>query len=311
MINVATNIGLAGFYTVRKKCATSGKVKQEVGPFHNLITNLGLNWIGTIPPYFSHCYVGTGTVPPAVGDTTMSTYKVTSNSAGSFVNTAPTSPTWFAQVSRTFTFNAGTINGNITEVGVGWNPTPVGSLWSRELIVDSSGNPIAITVLANEILEVVYTFRQYIDPEVFTGSFTLNGINYNYTGCAGNVGSAYLLPTEGMRAPFLETGYANATGLGSITTSGLSGGTQLGGSPSHSQRPYVNNSYSLSGVSSLALGTWNHASGINGFSLYGAASAFMAVRFKILLATPIPKTNLNTMSLTWSITWGRYTPPSP
>lgn len=311
MNNSEFNVNLSGQFTLRKRCALTGNVKQEVGPFSNLITDAGLNRIGTAGGVLSNCYVGTGTVPPAVTDTNMSSFKVTANSRGAKVATAPVAPTWFSQVAYTFTFNAGTINGNITEVGIGWAASPVGALWSRELIVDSAGNPIAITVLENEILEVVYALRQYFNPNDFTGSFVLNGITYNYTGRDSYLGGASITDSNPVKALCIGLCFTGSPALGPVTGT-ITGGTQMTVYPTLTDVPYSNNSYQRDGITLFPLAQGNAAGGIKAFTLSSIGGiGFLSNSKQIVLDKAIPKTNLNTMSLTWRFSWSRYTPPSP
>lgn len=303
---------LSGQYTLRVRDAKSKKIKKEVGPFSNLITDIGLNRIGTSPSVASDCYVGTGTVPPQVTDTTMSTYKVTSNSAGAITYTAGTSPTWICSASRVFTFNSGTISGNITEVGVGWASSPVNALWSRELIVDSNGNPIAITVLPTEILEVVYTLRMHIPQSTFTGSFTLNGVVYNYTAKVRLAGVWRVMNSSMMFGPAIWDAYAAGCAL-SAGIGGSMTGTIVPSGAVKGPYAYVNNSLTRSGVTNFALTDANTPSGIQGFAIGPSHNnnyndSFLSMLYQMVLDKPIPKTNLNTMSFTMSISWTRYTP---
>ena len=305
-LDLNQTLGLKGEYTIRKRCALTNRVLQEVGPFHNLITDIGLNRIGTTAPTLSHCYVGTGTVPPAVTDTTMSTFKVSSNSAGAVAQTAGSAPTWTCSMSRTYTFNAGTINGNITEVGVGWNASPVGALWSRELIVDSGGNPIAITILATEILEVVYALRLVIPQNIGTGTFTMGPNTFNYQIKAANAGSWRIDPTSFMNPPFMYTTYAADAAM-SATIAGNISGTVVTGAPTQTPIVYVNNSLERVGFTSWALAQGNHATGVKGFNVGfdAGGSGFATTFYQMLLDAPIPKTNLNTMIIRNRYTWNR------
>lgn len=303
-----------GEFTLRRKCAQSGKVIQEVGPFSNLITDLGLNRIGTAAPGLYYCYVGTGTVPPAVTDTTMSTFKVATSTRNQ-ANSAPSSPGWYAQTALTFTFAAGVAAGNLTEVGVGWAANPLNALWSRELTVDSSGNPVTITVLSTEILEVVYVLRRYFSTSDTTGSFVLNGITYNYTSRTSSVGSAILGTDNPAGAPFVLFDYAGAScALGPITGSIAGSTTADAGGKVRTLSPYVSGSYKLQGTTSYALNSVNLTGGIRAqqwhIGLVSGAPGFIPYSVQVLFDKAIPKTNLNTMSFTMETTWSRGTIPT-
>ena len=56
-------------------------------------------------------------------------------------------------------FDKGAAAGNISELGAGWDS--IGSLFSRAIILDSSGLPTAITVLPDEFLTVTYELRRW------------------------------------------------------------------------------------------------------------------------------------------------------
>lgn len=310
MIHHHVNTSLEGQYILRTRKAATLQITKEVGPFCNTITNLGLDRVGTTALNLTSAYVGTGTNPAAVTDTTMGTYKATSSGALYRTRSYAVAPDWFAQEAITFTFPVGTATGNLTEVGVGWSNLPANALWSRELTVDSSGNPVTITVLSDEILEVVYSLRQYIDVTDHTGSFTLNDITYNYTARTFGVGTIEVNTLRGMQNPTMSSAYRNVTALSAFTAaSPFVGGVDLAGTPTYTYPAYVPGSFTLGGVTSVGLTTWNHVDGINGLVVTtGGSPSLMSTRTQYLLSAPIPKTNLNTMTFTWSSSWGRHTP---
>ena len=130
--------------------------KRVIGPFKNLITNQGLNSFGIIANPFTlqAAMVGTSSVPPAVTDTNLGNRLInTLTLQGTDSTTNLGAPEYAGQVVRTWRFAAGEDTGNLTEVGVGTasstntNPT---LLFSHALIVDTSGNPVTLTVLADE-----------------------------------------------------------------------------------------------------------------------------------------------------------------
>lgn len=92
-----------------------------------------------------------------------------------------------ASMTRLFTFSNFTEPKNITEIGLGcyansdsnWtNPaTRNYCLCTRALIKDTSNTPAAITVLAEEILQVYYKISCYYDIRRKTGEFTLTTID--------------------------------------------------------------------------------------------------------------------------------------
>lgn len=92
-----------------------------------------------------------------------------------------------ASMNRLFTFSNFTEPKNITEIGLGcwansgsdWNNPNKRNycLCTRALIKDTSNTPVAITVLAGEILQVWYKISCYYDIRRKTGEFTLTTID--------------------------------------------------------------------------------------------------------------------------------------
>lgn len=294
-------LNLRGEFTLRVRQGDA--VVREVGPFSNLITDIGLSALKSLGNPNRFCYVGTGTAIPAETDTTMSSYLATSNSTGGSTRVAPSSPAFVAQEIRTFTFNAGTISGNITEVGVGWNSSPVNSLWSRELIVDSEGNPITLTVLPTEILDVVYTRTLAVPQTDTTGSFIINSITYNYVMRAANAGSWKIgadYPYS-VKGPSISTLRGPGSVLGAITGS-ISGGTS-GASSSPSGLPY--GTLTANARTNMGL-TVANVGGITTALIVNYDSQTDITYFYQMSITPaIPKTSLSTLTIDMAITWGR------
>ena len=90
-------------------------------------------------------------------------------------------------MNRLFNFSNFTEPKNITEIGLGcwanegssWNNPATRNycLCTRALIKDTSNTPVAITVLAGEILQVWYKISCYYDIRRKTGEFTLTTID--------------------------------------------------------------------------------------------------------------------------------------
>lgn len=303
-------INMAGEFTIRKYNVETGQLVQEVGPFHNTITNIGLNKIGT-GAAFTYCYVGTGTSPATQVDTIMGNRLATTatvQTSGS--NSAPGTPYW-KEESRTFRFNAGAAAGNITEVGIGWGDSSVltNYLWSRELTVDSGGNPVTITVLSNEFLDVTYTLRFYPNLTDFTGSFMLGATTYTYTGRIATVTSIGMQLAQSMAGLTTQTGYAGAScALGPITGTITGASSTVGMNGTVTQGAYVDNSMKRTCSTAFSLTQANVTGGIKAMTLQSAASSLVSLFYQILLNNPIPKDNTRTMTLNMEHSWGRYTP---
>lgn len=154
----------------------AGYVIPKTEPFHNHITNAGLDMCGNetyasgLTAYGSNggyvlrsVQVGTGSSPPADTDTVLGSYL-----AGANANNSPpvytaqqTTLPWYAEQTITYTFATGAVSGNISEIGVGPNSGSGTTLFARELIRDGSGTPTTITILSTEALIVTYKLRMY------------------------------------------------------------------------------------------------------------------------------------------------------
>jgi len=170
---------------VRKE---SGVIVQQLGWFHNVITDDGLDgWVDhpVVNGYYAltrHCVVGTSSTSPSTSDTALgnvvaSTYN-TIDTKSSHQKTDPI----YEAYTQTFEFNKGQAEGNLTEVGLRHND---GRLWNRQLFRDSNGNAVTVTVQSDEYLRIIAETRVYSDISspsgTTTGSVSINGTTYNYT----------------------------------------------------------------------------------------------------------------------------------
>lgn len=108
--------------------------------FPNLITDQGLNQMGTLATWLNACQVGSGSTVPAVSDTQLVTRVAGTTTIQSTVQGIQSTPPYYASRTRTYRFAAGVATGTLSEVGVGTTAT-VGNLYSRALILDGAGNP--------------------------------------------------------------------------------------------------------------------------------------------------------------------------
>ena len=125
-----------------------GEVKQELF-VPNLVVTVGKNWIAGrmkdtgIPAQMSHMAIGSGTIDPAVGDTTLGTElgRVALVVAGGSV-TANT-------VNYSATFPAGTGTGAVTEAGI-FNAASAGTMLCRtEFAVVNKGANDSLSISWN------------------------------------------------------------------------------------------------------------------------------------------------------------------
>lgn len=295
-------VGMAGRYQLIVRDAW-GVEKRRTPWFDNIILDAGLNRWGTGNPILGGA-IGTGTSAPVATQTALDTQSTYTTTTGTGHNTDTAVGTSPYNNSRTFVFRTalGALNGNYSEVGVGWAS---GSMFSRALILDGGGTPTTISVGAAEQLDIVYQL-QVFPPLVDTSNLVnISGVDYTVTGRAQFAGSLGGLawPVSGLAATLAVTsinGAANAYSgaLGAITAN--PSGTSTSNGSSAVVGAYVNNSLSRTGRSTLALAEGNVSGGIKSTSFFWNFAAFQYEFSPIL-----PKNNTKTLTLDYSVTWAR------
>lgn len=314
---------MSGHYTVRKINAETKQVVQEL-QFDNAITNIGLDRLGANGTAAGHvmgnCYIGTGTAVPAITDTQMSVYGATSTSKLGQTNQSDVGVDHYCYCAITHQFTPGTATGTWTEVGVGWSSSPTTNyLWSRQLFLDGTGSPVAVTVLSMEYLEITYEVRLYPYLTELSGTLALAGggtygykmrarpVSYwtvfaNYGGAVMNVNVVSVLGSTAAGAtasfPVSLTAQAPTVSAGSLQQANL---------PSSSIGTYTPGTFKNTSTSgTLPTTGGNFASGILAAYFYNQDGGGISVYNLIIFDTPIPKTSANTVNFTAEISWSRY-----
>lgn len=220
-------LGLSGEYTIKKYKVGFKEPIQVVGPFSNLITNWGLDAIGSASINSSYIYVGTSTATPAFTDIQLGAYlgrsDLDTGTPSVYHGGAPN-----YEYSSTFSkrFNPGAATGNLTEVGFGddgaLTPTPLYKLFSRALIVDGVGSPVAITVLADEYLDVSFTIRAYPVLTDKTDVIDISGTSHTIVSRPVNI-NAYNVSCDIVGSRWGYTGLGKPSGVVGFT--GTAAGT--------------------------------------------------------------------------------------
>ncbi|WP_462052557.1 hypothetical protein ACSYS7_001787 [Stenotrophomonas maltophilia] len=281
--------------------------------FPNLITNAGLDLLGTTDDtyIYTFCRVGSGNTAPAVTDTVLVSPVASSSTQQAINNGVDRSGAFYAWVRRTTRFTTGTAAGTLAEVGV--SPTSSGPLFSRALILDSGGNPTTITVLSDETLDVTYELRLYPTLTDATGTVDIAGVTYNWTsralipvsydlhwylyvgrgiGPRRTAGNAPTGPAVDAALPAQNSAVANPIGSGTITA-----------------LAYTAGSYRRSFRFDCDLNDANVAGGIGCFFASSGNTgdrAFGAWAWG--LSPKLPKTSSFKATFTIRMSWGRYTP---
>lgn len=298
--------GVAGLYMLEAVNKDTGERRTLAPWFPNLITDSGLNRLGT-GGVLSNCSVGSGSATPTVSDVTLQSVVATTTSllVGDTPGAQASAP-YYGYVRKTFRFGEGVAAGNLSEVGIGW----AGGLFSRSLIKDGLGNPTTVTVLSNEYLDVTYEIRCY--PPTTDISFQVvsaEGATHDCVVRANivNQGSFWpgANPLIGGEIGFTlaVTAHPNAQisngTLGSLT-SGPTGVTDSYLISNPTSLPYVDNSLEREGVYPVPLASGNFAGGISVFTTRWALGAF-----QYSFNPPIMKDNTKTLELRAKISWAR------
>jgi hypothetical protein len=292
---------LAGEYRMVVRRA-DGSIKRDTGFFPNLILDSGLNRIGS-GTAMSGCAIGTSAVAPSATQTALISRSAWTTTSQSNVSSAAASAPYYFQNDRTWRFALGALNGNFSEVGVGWSDT---QMFSRALIVDAGGNPTPITVLSDEQLDVTYRLRMYVPTTDWGGTFTIGGTSTTVTGrsiaVTTNWWASWGPPHNNVPIATgitSDSGRAYAGPLGAITA-GNPGGTYAGASSSCTSSAYVNNSLSRTGSVTFGLNDGNSAT----FKVLTVTlGVFGQIQYDFDPA--IPKNNTRTLVFNLSSSWAR------
>jgi hypothetical protein len=296
-----SRVSAKGRYQLRK--LKNGVYTGEETPwFDNIILDSGLNRWGT-GTIILGAAVGTGTTTPAATDTgleTQITYTTTTGTGHNVITAAGVSP---YNNTRTFVYRTalGALNGNYSEVGVGWAS---GSMFSRARILDGGGSPTTISVASDEQIDIVYQLSVYPPLTDFTDTVSISGVSYTVTGRASQVNTtsssnaAWEVPAATFPLFIIGGSYAFDNGIGAIT-SGISGGASGGGVATSNS--YSNLSLQRTGFVTSGLADANRPSGIRStLVIWGDLGGFQ-YEFSPL----IPKDATKTLVLNYSITWAR------
>lgn len=317
-LELGTHSSFAGWYKIEKYKADNygnpipGSRQLVADWFPNVITNQGLNRLGswTLPSggnteFARNCQVGSGSATPQFTDVGLQTFVAGTNTIQSTSSTFVGAPDYWGATTNTYRFAAGTATGNLTEVGVGWATTG-NTLWSRALIVDGLGNPITITVLSDEVLDVSYTLRNYPPVTDTISNVTITGLGtISTTNRAAFAGSTTWSPWS--NASFYIAGGVSFAGvfngnIGAITAE-PSGATN--NANTLTPQTYVNNSLQVDVLISWSLTQGNVAGGIRSLLVHLGTSNTTRGRMQHQFDTIIPKDGTRTLSMLYRNSWNR------
>ena len=306
--------GCAGWYRLEKtKVDAAGQLIERTRHvvadwFPNLITDAGLDLMARDAWLFA-CHVGSGSAAPAVSDTRLqsrmaSTYKTFDSQNATVIDRR------YGFMRKTFRFDAGTVNGNVTELGIA-NKVEADqyTLFSRALVLDGNGQPTSITVLADEVLDVTYELRLYAPTSDGSGDATFansksvhhwssRACDLSSTNTPWNVllGSAFDVSTFSA----CWGGKARADNTLLEMKESVLGGAQYSAATKVERQAYTAGSHVLAFVMSWDLDQGNFDGGLGWVGLSGSFGAYQWA-----FTPKIPKTASQRLSLTMEIAWSR------
>lgn len=299
---VERKIGVKGHFKLEAVNMETG-ARRFLAEFDNLITNGGMDRLANNSDWNSWCSVGSGNTAPAFTDSGLVTFIASTNNTSSTSNGNSGSSPWFGQAIKTFRFAIGTATGNLSEIGIGWSSVN-GSLFSRALILDGSGNPTTITILSTEALDATYTLQLYAPTADVTGTVVVSGVSYAYTLRAASVSST------GWGGGFVfgdQFGWNGGTvfnGTIGAVTSTPSGSSATLGSPA--KQSYTPGSFQIDTIWTMGLTDANVSGGISAAYLIGGQSRGAMGAFQVGFSPAIPKDGTKTLTLTFRQSWARH-----
>lgn len=304
------DVGLAGEY--RLVINRPDGSQTDTGWFPNIILNQGLDRLGNSAsgPIIRYAHVGTGTSTPTAVQTGLDSFMAAADSsptnyAESCVNEG--APSYAALHTWRYNFAQGAVVGNITEIGVGWGTTG-NTLFSRALILDGTGSPTTITLVAIDQLTVYYRLRVVPTLTDLTGTINISGTNYNYVVRMSNVGS--FATTQFLFNSHTNFSIADASGfiaypstsvLGAVTSQ-PSGTTPTAGTTSNGS--YTAGTYYRDITFNFSISQGNASGGI-GAVRYIMPTSYSVIQFQMSFSPAIPKDNTKTFSMVMRYSWSR------
>lgn len=300
-----TKLGVCGFYKFEAVRA-DGSARVLADWFQNLITDYGLNGMGSGTGGAAYCRIGSGSTAPANSDTALvaQVASVARQSAAAGVSSPSPYYGWWRGV---YEFPVGAAAGNISEVGVSHLATGA-NLISRSLIRDSGGTPVTLTVLSDEILRVTYEFRVYVVETDATATITIKGVSTTVTARPGDIGTTptvqnYLQSSQHFRF-FSQNTYnyvltGASSGIGAIT-----------GSPTGTFAPTLAVTHAAYTAGNFYRDSTLTVGGSEAVGQIGAIYARSGdpVYWQIGFSPRINKATGETLTVTARISWARYTP---
>lgn len=282
--------------------------RRHLAEFDNLITNGGLDMIGTRRGrnnIITNVQVGTGSTTPAFTDTQLASWLATQSGPTPGYPQAGMVGSYHYRRWQ-WQFAQGAAAGNLTEVGIGMDGGSAGALWSRALILDGAGNPTTLTILSTEFLTITYELRNYPPTGDTTNTVTIDGVPTTIT-----VRTAENTEAESWRnnMPSLHY-YGNSGYFGHAVSASTNLGTEssvpdsLVWGDATSIAAYTAGNYYADVTTVYGVSEGNVPGGVINTMLARTANGAFQYKF----VPGISKDSTKQLTLTTRHRWGRYTP---
>lgn len=305
------------FRMVVSEDAAGERVKHDTGFFDNLITNVGMNRVGTVTTNTSSVIVafndlcgrfvvGSGSANPAFTDTALANPVAFASASPVIISESSSYTRGWYEITVSHQFSPGQAAGNLSEIGI-QHTNASGPLWSRALILDGAGNPTTITVLADDFLFCYYTLRIMIPQQ--DAVFNIN-VDYDVDGIVPtvvtarplNADSSTLIGGWGLQTA-ITSNWAHlqfySGGLAVPTASAPLGSAIGSQTVTFTVVPYVTDSHQR------FLTRTNGLNEHNSPTLRTARLDALMGRWQIEFNPPLQKNNTQTMQLTFGYSWAR------
>lgn len=306
------------FRMVVSEDAAGERVKHDTGFFDNLITDVGMNRVGTVSTsslspaqvFWDLCgrfVVGSGSAVPQFTDTALQNPVAFASANPDLDSQSSNYGRGWYEITVRHQFGQGQAAGNLSEIGIQHSGLS-GPLWSRALILDGAGSTTTITVLPDDFLTCYYTLRIMIPQQ--DAVFNID-VDYDEDGIVPTVVTGRPLGADsssinsgwGLNPMFtgnINQPLAYSGGLNAPTASNPLG-SGIGGNITEATTyvPYVQDSFERFYTITLSLNQ------LNSSTIRTVIARRMLGYWQVEFNPPLQKDNTQTMQLTFGYSWAR------
>lgn len=306
-MNFGVQMGVGAIFELVVRKADTHEIVRRTPRFKNIVLDSGIArmFVGS---YLTRCCVGTGSSTPVATQTQLDNFLASTTAGhggidyGRNIKTLP----YYAWARFTYRFAAGTINNNISEVGLGWANN---ALWNRALIKDAQGQPTTITVMADEYLDVICEVRNYLTAD-FSGSFNLLDKHGAVVSTHSYVGKPFIDLYQFYLSNYIKIGSLYLSAQDMVNSFDWGSFNEDLGSVSGMVSSRNETSMQIKYTVPLDRANGNHRTLAVKVSVLGSADPNSYTKppmgFKIQINPPIPKNNTQEITYTFSVNVSRY-----